>query len=98
MRENPTIIHAFEFDGVIFPPVEAKCLNCMYSRSSIYFDPQSILVCGLDKSYVETDDWCGRHDLEEWRTDLTYEAMEYLEDHLEFIECAENNLLPGDRL
>lgn len=78
--ENPLIIHAFEKDGEIYPPVYAECSNCSYSGAAAEYDfggVEFIYACFERHQNVHNDDWCSSHDLA--RTKISDEAEEEIE-------------------
>jgi hypothetical protein len=79
------ILHAFEKDGIIHPPVEAECGNCSYSVSKIVgfnFGGEVIrCYCHFIDEFVDDQFVCVNHDLDLMRlSDEQIEEYERLED------------------
>jgi hypothetical protein len=62
------IVHAFEKDGIIYPPVEAECENCVFSESKIIgfnFGGEVIrCYCYFIKEFVDDQPPCAKHELD----------------------------------
>lgn len=94
--ENPVIVHAVELNGEIYPPLIEECINCCYCRASNVYDWDDKVVCGLRDCYVDSDDWCYFFDLNP--NAIENELEEYLDEHPELFEEANNDLLPEDKV
>ena len=55
-----TVLHSFEKDGIIYPPIEAECGNCFYQETKITgfnFGGEVLkCYCAFLKDFVEPDD------------------------------------------
>lgn len=66
--ENRVVIHAFEKDGEIHPPVYAECGVCFYAKSRItginFSGTEISFLCSSLKRYVDEHGWCQSFDLD----------------------------------
>jgi hypothetical protein len=62
-----TYLHAFEKDGIIYPPIEAECANCFYSESkTVGFDFGGEVIrcyCYHIGEFVDDQPPCVNHEL-----------------------------------